>query len=41
MESIIKLIEEGNVMNDIGYSQSAKIWCKYRRNGMVKKGKQL
>lgn len=41
MERIIKLIEEDNVMKDIGRSQSVKIWCKYRRNEMVKKGKQL
>lgn len=41
MERIIKLIEEDNVMKDIGRSQSVTIWCKYRRNEMVKKGKQL
>ena len=45
MENIVKLIQEGNlqwsVMKDVGYSQLVvfKIWCKYKRNGVVKKEK--
>ena len=39
---IVKLIEEGNpprsAVKDVGFCQSAvcKIWCKYKRNKVVK-----
>ncbi len=45
MERIIKLLQEGNpsrsVAKEVGCSQSAvsKIWCKYKQNGKVTKGK--
>ena len=47
MERTMKLIKEGNpqwrAVKDFGCSQSSvsKIWCKYQRNGMVKKGKRM
>ena len=45
MEKIVKLIQEGNlqwsVVEVFSFSQSAgsKIWWKYKRNKVVKKGK--
>uniref|UniRef100_A0A672SN36 Transposase Tc1-like domain-containing protein n=1 Tax=Sinocyclocheilus grahami TaxID=75366 RepID=A0A672SN36_SINGR len=45
MERIIKLLQEENpsrrVAKEVGCSQSAisKIWCKYKQNGKVTKGK--
>ena len=47
MEKIIKLIQESNkqwsVMKDVSSSQSAvsSIWCKYKRNEVVKKEKKI